>query len=68
MTDTLRGSYLRALADPMTDRVSAEEAMQGLARIDTLDALMGPINGLFPSLDSDERFEGTERSGSVFGG
>ena len=68
VTDTLRGSYLRALADPMTDRVSAEEAMQGLARIDTLDALMGPINGLFPSLDSDERFEGTERSGSVFGG
>ena len=68
VTDTLRGSYLRALADPMTDRVSAEEAMQGLARIDTLDALMGPINGLFPSLDSDERFEGTERSGSGFGG
>ena len=68
VTDTLRGSYLRALADPMTDRVSSEEAMQGLARIDTLDALMGPINGLLPSLDSDERFEGTERSGSVFGG
>jgi len=68
VTDTLRGSYLRALADPMTDTKSAEEAMQGLARIDTLDALMGPINGLFPPLNSDERFEGTERSGSVFEG
>ena len=68
VTDTLRGSYLRALADPMTDTKSADEAMQGLSRIDTLDALMGPINGLFPPLDSKERFEGTDRSGSVFEG
>lgn len=66
VTDRLRGAYLKALADPLTDNTSAEEAMQGLSRIDTLDALMGPINDLSPSLDSDERFEGTERSGSVF--
>ena len=52
----MRGSYLTALANPLSDDETIREAQLGLARIDVLDDLMGPVNIRMPSFTDESRF------------
>jgi len=56
VTDRMRGSYLTALANPLSDDETIREAQLGLARIDVLDDLMGPVNIRMPSPTDESRF------------
>ena len=57
VTDRMRGSYLTALANPLSDDETIREAQLGLARIDVLDDLMGPVNIRMPSPTDESRFD-----------